>query len=217
MKHSPNKYLLLVSVCLVMILVITSIVSGRPLRVKKLPDEGKNFGCATCHIDPNGGGPRNPFGQDWEKIAISAGDIYTPELGKLDSDKDGATNDEEFTAKTNPGDPNSKPEKQASTSDKNAVASDPKAELAKVITKGKELFSDTKLGKSGMSCNSCHPNGGTTGGQMMSMTIPAVKGAAATFPKYKPMAKDVITLQQMQNMCIQMMKGKPLKLDSPNQ
>jgi len=51
---------------------------------------------------------------------------------------------------------------------------------------------------------------------MMGMAIPTLKGSAATFPKYKANAKAVITLQQMNNMCIQMiMKGTPLKLDSP--
>ena len=47
------------------------------------------------------------------------------------------------------------------------------------------------------------------------MTIPTLKGASATFPKYKASAQSVITLQQMQNMRIQMiMKGAPQKLDS---
>ena len=37
------------------------------------------------------------------------GDTYTEDLGQLDSDGDGATNDQEFAAGTNPGDPASKP------------------------------------------------------------------------------------------------------------
>jgi Cytochrome c len=50
---------------------------------------------------------------------------------------------------------------------------------------------------------------------MMGMEIPTLKGAAATFPKYKKPAKRVITLSQMNNMCIEMiMEGKPLKLGS---
>lgn len=214
MKRKINKYLLLISVCLIMTLIFTTIVLGRPFRLSKLPDEGKNFGCLTCHADHQSGNARNPFGQDWEKIAIAKNDTYTPELGKLDSDKDGSTNDAEFSAKTNPGDPNSKPSKQTPTKDKKSIPSDPKTELAKAINKGKALFNDTNLGKSGMSCNSCHPAGGTTGKQMMGMDIPSLKGAAATFPKFKTSANDVITLQQMQNICIQMMKGTPLKLDS---
>jgi len=215
MKHKIGKYIFIVFICLAMGLMVTAIVFGKPFRLAKLPDEGKNFGCQTCHKDSQGGKAKNQFGHDWEKIAMKARDTYTSELGKLDSDKDGATNDQEFSAKTNPGDPNSKPSAQAKADNKKATANDPKAELAKVINSGKALFNDTKLGTSGMSCNSCHPNGGTTGGQAMGMTILAVKGSAAAFPKYKPNAKGVITLQQMNNMCIQMMKGNPLKLDSP--
>jgi thiosulfate dehydrogenase len=214
MNRITNKSLLFIFVCLAMALMITSFVSGRPFRLKKLPDEGSNFGCLTCHKDPQNYKIRNPFGQDWEKIALKSDDKYTEELGKLDSDGDGFTNAEEFASKTNPGDPVSKPDKKAD-SNVMSVNVDPNEELAKVIAKGKELFNDPKLGKSEMSCNSCHPAGGTTGGQMMGMAIPKVKGAAATFPKYKPMAKGVITLQQMNNMCIQMMKGQPLELDSP--
>jgi len=207
--RKSSKYLLLVSICLIMVLMLVSVVYGRPFRLPKLPDQGKNFGCGTCHIELQSGGTRNPFGQDWEKIALNAGDQYTPELGKLDSDNDKFTNDQEFTANTNPGDPNSKPSNQANSTP------DPKVEFTKVLNRGKAVFNDPKLGKSGMSCNSCHPNGGTTGGQMMGMSIPTLKGVAATFPKYKVQAKNVITLQQANNTYIQMiMKGNPHKLDS---
>jgi hypothetical protein len=82
---------------------------ARPFRIGVLPDKGEKFGCGTCHVNPSGGGPRNPFGRDYEKTAIKAGDKYIPELGAMDSDKDGATNDEEFAAGTRPGDPASKP------------------------------------------------------------------------------------------------------------
>ena len=54
-------------------------------------------------------GQRNAFGNDYEKISMKAGDKYTAQLGELDSDKDGFSNDQEFGAGTNPGDPNSKP------------------------------------------------------------------------------------------------------------
>lgn len=84
---------------------------GRPFRLALLPDNGANFGCATCHTNPAGGGPRNPFGRDWEAIAIPNGDKYVPQLADRDSDGDGFTNDEEFKAEKHPGDPNSKPEK----------------------------------------------------------------------------------------------------------
>jgi hypothetical protein len=75
----------------------------------KLPDKGRHFGCGTCHVNSRGGGPRNDFGIDYEKIAIRAGDQYTAELGERDSDRDGSTNDDEFKAKTHPGDPESRP------------------------------------------------------------------------------------------------------------
>jgi hypothetical protein len=103
-----KKSFIIIGLVTVSILFIASIGTGRPFRVKIIPDKGKNFGCATCHINPLGGGQRNAFGNDYEKIAIKAGDKYTVELGELDSDKDGSSNDQEFDAGTNPGDPNSK-------------------------------------------------------------------------------------------------------------
>lgn len=198
------RYGMIFLFCGLMLLTVISVVSGRPFRLGRLPDKGKNFGCGTCHVNPGGGGKTTSFGADYMKIAMAAGDKYTDDLGKLDSDGDGFTNDQEFDAGTHPGDVKSK-----------LAEVDPKAELAKVIKSGKLLFNDTNLGKTGMSCNSCHPGGDTAGGQMMGMEIPMLKGAAATFPKYKKSAKKVITLSQMNNMCIEMiMEGKPLKLDS---
>lgn len=198
-----NVSILAIAVGLCLTLAFASFVSGKPFRLKKIPDEGKNFGCLTCHLEP-GGGNRNPFGKDYEKIAVRAGDKYTPELGQIDSDGDGFSNDQEFSANTNPGDPQSKPGGWVSADE----------EQIKAIDKGRTLFVNTKLGKSGMSCNSCHPGGATTGGEVMGVYIPSLKGAAATFPKYKAVAKRVITLSQMNNICIEMMlKGKPLKLD----
>lgn len=97
---------------LFLILVLSSAaIWARAFRLDILPDKGKNFGCKTCHISPNGGGAKNPFGSDYERIAIPAGDKYTNALAKLDSDGDGWTNEQEFSAVpvTNPGDANSHP------------------------------------------------------------------------------------------------------------
>jgi len=200
------RYILAIFMCAAMALIMISIVSGRSFRVGRLPDKGKNFGCGTCHVNPRGGGKRNPFGQDYQKIGMKAKDRYTDDLGKLDSDGDVFTNDQEFAANTHPGDPESKPA---------AVAADPKIELAKAIEKGKALFNNTKLGKTGTSCNSCHPGGDSSGGTVMDMEIPSLKGAAATFPQYKKPANGVIMLSQMNNLCISMiMEGESLKLDS---
>jgi len=89
-------------------LMTVSGVSARPFRLGKLPDKGEQFSCGTCHVNPNGGGDRNAFGKDYEKVGLKAGDKYTKQLGEMDSDKDGISNDQEFEAGTNPGDPNSK-------------------------------------------------------------------------------------------------------------
>ena len=92
-------------------LVAATAVSARPFRLGALPDKGAKFSCGTCHINPGGGGPRSPFGDDYARVGMKAGDKYTRELGALDSDKDGFSNDREFAAGTHPDDPTSKPAK----------------------------------------------------------------------------------------------------------
>jgi thiosulfate dehydrogenase len=97
------------------------------------------------------------------------------------------------------------------------------AKQSKAIETGKKLFNDAKLGTAtkGVSCNSCHPGGDTTGGtaqvpmRQYQMPIPSLIGASATFPKYKPPNDAVISLQQMNNNCNKMfMGGKGLQLGS---
>lgn len=93
-----------------------------------------------------------------------------------------------------------------------------------VLAHGKRLFVSAELGEAtkGVSCESCHPNGGTTGGAAQvpmteyQMPIPALVGAGATFPKYKVPNDAVITLKHMNNNCNKMfMGGKGLALDGP--
>lgn len=47
------------------------------------------------------------------------------------------------------------------------------------------------------------------------MKIPHLHGAAATFPKYIKTANRIVTLAEMNNVCITFaMKGKPLDMNS---
>lgn len=102
-----SRYGILMGCAIIMILPLLSFGYSSLLAV--LPDKGENFGCATCHLSPGGRGPRNPFGEDWLTIAKPRGNEYVSEIAQRDSDEDGFTNDEEFKAGTNPGDPNSYP------------------------------------------------------------------------------------------------------------
>ena len=80
------------------------------------------------------------------------------------------------------------------------------------IAHGKELFNDPKLGNNttGLTCNGCHPVGGTAGGE-----AGVIMSSAVTFPKVKGPQKKVITLGQMINVCIaNRLKGEPLDLNS---
>ena len=92
---------------------------------------------------------------------------------------------------------------------------DPSQELAKAIERGKALFNDTSLGTSEMSCNSCHKAGGTEDSKMGDMNVPAWDNLKAQYPKYFAMAKRVMTLDQIVNVClVQAMKGEALNWDS---
>ncbi len=94
-----------------------------------------------------------------------------------------------------------------------------KSTLEGSIAGGKELFNSTKLSMNGRSCGTCHPGGGTTGGEVETpmksevtgkayrLPVPSLVGAAATFPKYKVPNDKVITLQHMSNNCIMMFMG----------
>ncbi len=91
---------------------------------------------------------------------------------------------------------------------------DPDAALKESIENGKKLFMDASLGTSGMSCNSCHAEGGTKDNEMGDMTMKAFDNLNAQYPKYFPMAKKVMTLDQVVNFCItNPLKGKALSWD----
>lgn len=66
------------------------------------------------------------------------------------------------------------------------------------VEKGKALFNDPKLGSSGKSCNSCHPDG---------------KGLeqAGTKKEFSVMGKSQKSLEEAVNFCIEMaLKGKAI-------
>ena len=95
-----------------------------------------------------------------------------------------------------------------------AMAADPAAELAKSVANGMKLFNDKELGTSGLTCNSCHMEGGTKDGKMGETVVPAWDNLAPKYPQYFMMAKRVMTLEQVVQFCIvNPLKGKALAWD----
>jgi hypothetical protein len=77
-------------------LSFTNSAAARPFRVNQIPNGAIN-GCANCHINPAGGGPRNPFGTTVETSFLSTpgatGNVmWGPALAQIDSDGDGFRN-----------------------------------------------------------------------------------------------------------------------------
>lgn len=112
---------------LLAVLVIVFIGWGqadaRPFRVSQLPN-GSMIGCASCHVNPAGGGARTPFGNDINNNYLtqpgrSGQVVWNAMLAMRDSDGDGVSNGQELgdpdgdgmtdasIQVTNPGDPNS--------------------------------------------------------------------------------------------------------------
>jgi cytochrome c len=82
---------------------------------------------------------------------------------------------------------------------------------------GMELFKDVALGKSGKSCETCHPNGGTEGMTAEGMTTKPLTGVKDRYPgKFMMiMDKDEVTLAEVVNFCIvNPLEGAPLAEDS---
>jgi thiosulfate dehydrogenase len=94
-------------------------------------------------------------------------------------------------------------------------AGDPAAELAMSAGRGHELFNDAKLGTSGMTCSSCHLEGGTRSSQMGEMTIRPFDHISSKYPGYFNPAKRVMTLEQVVNNRItNPLKGEALSWDN---
>jgi cytochrome c len=84
--------------------------------------------------------------------------------------------------------------------------------MAGNAARGLELFKDTKLGTTGMSCESCHPDGGAEGMEMEGMaTTKPLTGVKSRYPD-----KGGVTLAQMVNACLTgPLGGTALAEDSP--
>jgi hypothetical protein len=82
---------------LILLILSVGILIGRNFRVNQIPN-GTEKRCANCHINPAGGGPRNPFGSTVEGGFLDASGNVTwgPALASIDSDGDGFTNGEEL-------------------------------------------------------------------------------------------------------------------------
>ncbi|MBI5344816.1 MAG: hypothetical protein HZB83_05695 [Deltaproteobacteria bacterium] len=81
------------------------------------------------------------------------------------------------------------------------IRTNPIMDPAKLKEMGEKLWADTKLGTSGLSCGTCHPNGAGL--------------KKEPFPKHIKMTGDIVTMDQMINFCmVNPMKGKLLAWNS---
>lgn len=75
-------------------------------------------------------------------------------------------------------------------------------EFQSVVKKGRQVFTDPKLGSNGVVCAQCHPNGANTHPE--------------TYPKFQKQFGRVAAMWEMINWCIRNpLEGKNLAADSP--
>ena len=76
------------------------------------------------------------------------------------------------------------------------------AQFMQVVQQGRNLWTSPELGKNGVACAQCHPNGANSHPE--------------TYPKFQKQIGKVVTLPEMINWCIRNpLEGVPLELDSP--
>jgi thiosulfate dehydrogenase len=90
-----------------------------------------------------------------------------------------------------------------------AAAAEP--QLEKVIQDGKALFVHETFGGNGMTCESCHLNGGVGSGQTAKRsTIPSLSNSGTIYPRFEAKKNKVITLEEkIQNCVAGALRGKP--------
>lgn len=95
-------------IILFLILTLMTPAESRPEYMKDFKEFNDNIKkCTLCHVQSSGYGGVNSFGADYAKLGKGEG------LLTKDSDGDGYSNQQELNSGTFPGDPNSKPEKEA--------------------------------------------------------------------------------------------------------
>ncbi len=84
-------------------------------------------------------------------------------------------------------------------------------QLEKAIQGGQALFAHETFGGNGMTCQSCHVDGGIGSGKMPTgAAIPSLANAATIFPRFNPRANKVVTLEdQLRNCIAGALKGTP--------
>jgi MYXO-CTERM domain-containing protein len=99
-----TKHLLATLLIVLIVLSASPILGSRaiPEYSRELPEALKSF-CQVCHVRASGG-PMNSYGDDYVSYGGSV-----EAIGELDSDDDGFSNEEELTASSLPGDPDSTP------------------------------------------------------------------------------------------------------------
>jgi thiosulfate dehydrogenase len=84
-------------------------------------------------------------------------------------------------------------------------------QLEKAIQDGKALFVHETFGGNGMTCQSCHANGGVGPGKMPNgAALPSLSNAATIFPRFNSKSGKVMTLEDQLRNCIKGgLGGKP--------